>query len=72
MPLLNRVSAHRRQSTTNSSTSLATERHSSPEDWQEVDLSSTEYARRRKELMQLISDLRSMGQVGSYIPPLCY
>ncbi|KAF8833698.1 hypothetical protein BDN67DRAFT_985847 [Paxillus ammoniavirescens] len=29
--------------------------------WDDVDLSSTEYARRGKELMRLINDLRSMG-----------
>ncbi|KAF8839203.1 hypothetical protein BDN67DRAFT_906031 [Paxillus ammoniavirescens] len=33
-----------------------------PDDtWDDVDLSSTEYARRGKELMRLINDLRSMG-----------
>lgn len=57
------------QPTTNSSTSdsvATTERNPSPEDnWEEIDLSSTEYARRRKELMQLINDLRSVGQVGN-------
>ncbi|KIK91551.1 hypothetical protein PAXRUDRAFT_830752 [Paxillus rubicundulus Ve08.2h10] len=31
------------------------------ETWDDVDLSSTEYARRGKELMRLINDLRSMG-----------
>ncbi|KIJ57926.1 hypothetical protein HYDPIDRAFT_34673 [Hydnomerulius pinastri MD-312] len=31
------------------------------ENWEDLDLSSSEYARRRKELMQLINDLRSMG-----------
>lgn len=51
-----------RQLTANSSASVATARRSSPEEiWEEVDLSLTEYARTRRELMQLISDLRSMG-----------
>ncbi|KAH0834801.1 P-loop containing nucleoside triphosphate hydrolase protein [Lanmaoa asiatica] len=49
-----------RRPTTNSSTSVATGRQSSPDDnWVTLDLSSTEYARTRRELMQLISDLRA-------------
>ncbi|KAG2364145.1 P-loop containing nucleoside triphosphate hydrolase protein [Suillus spraguei] len=33
----------------------------SPEIWEEVDISSTDYARRRGELIQMMVDLRSMG-----------
>jgi len=62
---------HVRQPTTASVTSVATGsesaatgRNSSPDDnWETLDLSSTEYARMRRELMQLINDLRSLGQV---------
>ncbi|KAG1852536.1 hypothetical protein F4604DRAFT_1933686 [Suillus subluteus] len=31
------------------------------ETWEEVDISSTDYARRRSELIQMMADLRSMG-----------
>ncbi|KAF9220693.1 hypothetical protein BS17DRAFT_882330 [Gyrodon lividus] len=44
--------------------SITSGQRSSPDEkWEDVDvdLSSTEYARRGKELMQLINDLRSMG-----------
>ncbi|KAG1851703.1 P-loop containing nucleoside triphosphate hydrolase protein [Suillus subluteus] len=34
---------------------------SPPEPWEEVDISSSDYARRRKELMEMMVDLRSMG-----------
>ncbi|KAG2337542.1 hypothetical protein BDR05DRAFT_1063225 [Suillus weaverae] len=34
---------------------------SPPETWEEVDISSTDYARRRRELMEMMTDLRSMG-----------
>ncbi|KAG1840219.1 P-loop containing nucleoside triphosphate hydrolase protein [Suillus tomentosus] len=34
---------------------------SPPEPWEEVDISSTDYARRRRELMEMMADLRSMG-----------
>ncbi|KAG1742200.1 P-loop containing nucleoside triphosphate hydrolase protein [Suillus lakei] len=34
---------------------------SPPETWEEVDISSTDYARRRRELMEMMADLRSMG-----------
>ncbi|KAG1775502.1 P-loop containing nucleoside triphosphate hydrolase protein [Suillus placidus] len=34
---------------------------SPPEIWEEVDISSTDYARRRSELIQMMVDLRSMG-----------
>ncbi|KAG2743383.1 hypothetical protein P692DRAFT_201171206 [Suillus brevipes Sb2] len=34
---------------------------SPPEVWEEVDISSTDYARRRSELIQMMVDLRSMG-----------
>ncbi|KAG1844213.1 P-loop containing nucleoside triphosphate hydrolase protein [Suillus subalutaceus] len=32
-----------------------------PEPWEEVDISSSDYARRRRELMEMMVDLRSMG-----------
>jgi hypothetical protein len=32
-----------------------------PDTWVEVDISSTDYARRRRELMEMMNDLRSMG-----------
>ena len=54
----------RRQTTTSATSSLSTGRQSSPDDnWETLDLSSTEYARMRKEMMQVINDLRSLGQV---------
>ncbi|KAG1844181.1 P-loop containing nucleoside triphosphate hydrolase protein [Suillus subalutaceus] len=34
---------------------------SPPEPWEEVDISSSDYARRRRELMEMMVDLRSMG-----------
>ncbi|KAG2355058.1 P-loop containing nucleoside triphosphate hydrolase protein [Suillus spraguei] len=34
---------------------------SPPETWEEVGISSTDYARRRRELMEMMVDLRSMG-----------
>jgi len=34
---------------------------SPPETWVEVDISTTDYARRRRELMEMMADLRSMG-----------
>jgi hypothetical protein len=34
---------------------------SPPETWEEVDISSSDYARRRRELMEMMADLRSMG-----------
>ena len=44
--------------------SVETGSHSPPDDnWETLGLSSTEYARTRKEMMQLINDLRSLGQV---------
>ncbi|KAI9568111.1 P-loop containing nucleoside triphosphate hydrolase protein [Boletus coccyginus] len=42
--------------------SAATGSNSSPDDnWETHDLSSSEYARMRREMMQLINDLRSLG-----------
>ncbi|KAG2036974.1 P-loop containing nucleoside triphosphate hydrolase protein [Suillus americanus] len=34
---------------------------SPPEPWEQVDISSSDYARRRRELMEMMVDLRSMG-----------
>jgi hypothetical protein len=34
---------------------------SPPEAWEEVGISSSDYARRRRELMEMMADLRSMG-----------
>ncbi|KAG6379656.1 P-loop containing nucleoside triphosphate hydrolase protein [Boletus reticuloceps] len=57
---------HARQSTTTTTSAIssATGASSPPDDnWETLDLSSSEYARRRREMMQLINDLRSLGQV---------
>ncbi|KAG9311765.1 P-loop containing nucleoside triphosphate hydrolase protein [Chiua virens] len=44
------------------SSSTSTGMQTPPDDiWGDLDLSSTEYARKRRELMQLINDLRSLG-----------
>ncbi|KAF8434537.1 P-loop containing nucleoside triphosphate hydrolase protein [Boletus edulis BED1] len=60
-----------RQSTTTSATSSATETSSPPDDpWEPLDLSSSEYARRRREMMQLINDLRSLGQTLMDLPSI--
>ncbi|OJA11455.1 hypothetical protein AZE42_08343 [Rhizopogon vesiculosus] len=34
---------------------------SPPDTWVDVDISTTDYARRRRELMEMMADLRSMG-----------
>jgi hypothetical protein len=34
---------------------------SPPEAWEDVGLSSSDYARKRRELMEMMADLRSMG-----------
>ncbi|OJA21304.1 hypothetical protein AZE42_12672, partial [Rhizopogon vesiculosus] len=34
---------------------------SPPDTWVDVDISATDYARRRRELMDMMADLRSMG-----------
>ena len=49
------------QSSDGSSVSDLPSSVSPPETWVDVDISTTDYARRRRELMEMMTDLRSMG-----------